>query len=45
MIWISVEKVGDSFQGGACPANKGMIDNAIAYYIKNGYTILSVTKM
>ena len=45
MIWISVEKVGSSFKGGMVPANRKAIDNAVAYYINNGYKLVSVTKM
>lgn len=45
MIFISVEKVGSSFTGGAVPANRKAIDNAVAYYINNGYKLVSVTKM
>ena len=45
MIWISVEKIGSSYKGGAVPANRKAIDNAVAYYINNGYKLVSVTKM
>lgn len=45
MIWISVEKEGFSYKGGAVPADRKSIDRAIAYYINNGYKVVSVTKM
>jgi hypothetical protein len=45
MIFISVEKVGSSFKGGAVPANRKAIDKAVAYYLNNGYKLVSVTKL
>lgn len=40
MIWISVEKEGYSFQGGLYPEDR--VENALAYFVENGYKIVSV---
>ena len=45
MIWISVEKVGSSFKGGAVMADRKAIDKAVSYYLRNGYKLVSVTKL
>jgi hypothetical protein len=37
---ITVEKVGVSFQGGLYPEN--LVENALAYFVANGYKIVSV---
>lgn len=37
---IKVEKVGVSFQGGLYPENR--VENALAYFVENGYKIVSV---
>lgn len=45
MIWISVEKAGSTYKGGAVMADRKAIDRAVTYYLRNGYKLVSVTKL
>jgi hypothetical protein len=42
MYKVTVNKEGSSFQGGLYP--EALLENALAWYEKNGYTVVAVSR-